>query len=210
MRGNIRSCVVLLCVAAAGAARLSPAEARHILGIDDTGAQSEQDLKRAFKAAALKAHPDKGGSEAEFVKVSQAYDTLRGGGGNAPAGAMGGEEARRRAYANFEEVLESLGAVLDDDSGAAAAHAVDQALFDGGKDLGFVGRMARWAVLGIVRRVAPATGDMLSHPNAQISINGQTMSGAEFAAMYVKEQRRQKQKQQQRGASKGAVGRDEM
>ena len=63
-------------MAAAGAARLSPAEARHILGIDDTGAQSEQDLKRAFKAAALKAHPDKGGSAELFQRVKDAHDVL--------------------------------------------------------------------------------------------------------------------------------------
>ena len=196
--------VIVAVLGAVDATRLSPSEARQILGISDNSV-SEQDLKRAFKAAALKAHPDKGGSEAEFVRVSQAYDTLRGR-GNVPSDAVGDEESRRRAYANFEEVLDSLGAVLDDDTGTAAAQAVDQALFDGGKDLGFVGRMARWAVLAIVRRLAPVAGDMLSHPNAQISINGQSMSGAEFAKM-VKEQRRQKR---ERGANKNAVGRDEM
>eukprot|EP00429_Kryptoperidinium_foliaceum_P112001 CAMPEP_0176297402 /NCGR_PEP_ID=MMETSP0121_2-20121125/58703_1 /TAXON_ID=160619 /ORGANISM="Kryptoperidinium foliaceum, Strain CCMP 1326" /LENGTH=87 /DNA_ID=CAMNT_0017638589 /DNA_START=18 /DNA_END=277 /DNA_ORIENTATION=- len=33
-------------------------------------------LKAAFKAASLKAHPDQGGSDAEFQRVSDAYAAL--------------------------------------------------------------------------------------------------------------------------------------
>lgn len=37
---------------------------------------SQQDIKKAFKRLASKHHPDKGGDEAEFKKVQEAYETL--------------------------------------------------------------------------------------------------------------------------------------
>lgn len=47
---------------------------------DDLGVSqdaSERDIKKAYKRQAAKAHPDKGGSEEEFRKVSHAYAILR-------------------------------------------------------------------------------------------------------------------------------------
>lgn len=46
----------------------------NILGVDSTA--NEKDIKKAFHQKALKAHPDKGGAEEEFKKISEAYEVL--------------------------------------------------------------------------------------------------------------------------------------
>jgi len=47
-----------------------------ILGLEEEVALNEKALKEAYKKASLKAHPDKGGSEAEFDAVTRAYAYL--------------------------------------------------------------------------------------------------------------------------------------
>lgn len=46
-----------------------------VLGVQRTA--SEKDLRDAYKNAAIKAHPDKGGSHQEFSALQKAYETLR-------------------------------------------------------------------------------------------------------------------------------------
>lgn len=48
-----------------------------VLGV--TRAASEKDLRDAYKSAAIRAHPDKGGSDHEFSVLQKAYETLRDG-----------------------------------------------------------------------------------------------------------------------------------
>ena len=45
-----------------------------ILGVEKTA--SEDEIKRAFRKKAHEFHPDKGGDEAQFKKVNEAYQTL--------------------------------------------------------------------------------------------------------------------------------------
>jgi curved DNA-binding protein CbpA len=47
-----------------------------ILGIEESASLSEDLLKKAYKRAAIKSHPDKGGSEQEFEAVTRAYAYL--------------------------------------------------------------------------------------------------------------------------------------
>jgi hypothetical protein len=47
-----------------------------ILGIEESASLSEDLLKKAYKRAAVKSHPDKGGSEQEFEAVTRAYAYL--------------------------------------------------------------------------------------------------------------------------------------
>jgi curved DNA-binding protein CbpA len=47
-----------------------------VLGLEEEVALTEEALKRAYKRAAIKAHPDKGGSEEEFEAVTRAHAYL--------------------------------------------------------------------------------------------------------------------------------------
>jgi len=53
----------------------SAAEARSVLGVEDSASQA--DIKSAYRQLAKQHHPDsKGGDEAQFKRVSKAYETL--------------------------------------------------------------------------------------------------------------------------------------
>lgn len=54
-----------------------------ILGVSDTATQDE--IKKAYRKKAVEHHPDKGGDEQVFKKISEAYDTI-------------GDEGKRRQY----------------------------------------------------------------------------------------------------------------
>jgi molecular chaperone DnaJ len=56
------------------------------LGIDKKA--SQDDIKKAFRKLAQKHHPDKGGDEAKFKEITEAYSVL-------------GDEKRRREYDNY-------------------------------------------------------------------------------------------------------------
>jgi len=56
-----------------------------ILGVNETATQDE--IKKAYRKKAIEYHPDKGGSEEQFKKISEAYDNL-------------GDENKRRDYDN--------------------------------------------------------------------------------------------------------------
>lgn len=56
-----------------------------ILGVNENATQDE--IKKAYRKLAVKHHPDKGGSEELFKKISEAYDTL-------------GDESKRYEYDN--------------------------------------------------------------------------------------------------------------
>lgn len=56
-----------------------------VLGVNENSTQEE--IKKAYRKLAIEHHPDKGGSEDKFKKISQAYDTL-------------GDESKRSDYDN--------------------------------------------------------------------------------------------------------------
>jgi curved DNA-binding protein CbpA len=75
-----------------------------VLGLEEEVALTEEVLKRAYKSAAIKAHPDKGGSEEEFEAVTRAHAYLGEilrliGGGKRSAGGSGAAAGRGGAPA---------------------------------------------------------------------------------------------------------------
>ena len=59
-----------------------------ILGVTESATQDE--IKKAYRKLAVEHHPDKGGNEETFKKISQAYDTL-------------GDDEKRRQYQSVVE-----------------------------------------------------------------------------------------------------------
>ena len=55
------------------------------LGVNENATQDE--IKKAYRKLAVEHHPDKGGNEDTFKKISQAYDTV-------------GDESKRKQYDN--------------------------------------------------------------------------------------------------------------
>ena len=47
----------------------------NILGVDRSA--SQEDLKKAYKKASMKHHPDRGGNENTFKEINEAYSTLK-------------------------------------------------------------------------------------------------------------------------------------
>jgi curved DNA-binding protein CbpA len=45
-----------------------------ILGVNEKATQDE--IKKAYRKKAVEHHPDRGGSEEQFKKISEAYDNL--------------------------------------------------------------------------------------------------------------------------------------
>ncbi len=56
-----------------------------VLGVDENATQD--DIKKSYRKKAIEHHPDKGGNEETFKKISEAYDVL-------------GNEDKRRQYDN--------------------------------------------------------------------------------------------------------------
>ena len=84
------------------AAGMFESDALRTLGLRK-GATPEE-IKKAYKRLAREHHPDKGGDSNEFIKISEAYESLQGGGGSSapPAGAPS-EEALFAALYRFEQ-----------------------------------------------------------------------------------------------------------
>jgi curved DNA-binding protein CbpA len=82
-----------------------------VLGIEEEVALTEESLKKAYKKAAIKAHPDKGGTEERFEAITRAYAYLSEilkrvqGGGRGSGGSGGGGSGM--------EKLESPGEVMN-------------------------------------------------------------------------------------------------
>src|SRR3989344_3456310 len=65
-----------------------------VLGIAKNA--SKDDIKKAFRKLAQKHHPDKGGDEAKFKEITEAYSTL-------------GDEKRRREYDSYGRTFAGAG-----------------------------------------------------------------------------------------------------
>lgn len=85
-----------------------------ILGVSKDASADE--IKKAFRRAAIESHPDRGGDEAKFKEVNEAYEVLKdpakrqrydqfghaGVGGNSASGGFGGFEGFGNGNVNFD------------------------------------------------------------------------------------------------------------
>mmetsp|Transcript_9012 Transcript_9012/g.25707 ORF Transcript_9012/g.25707 Transcript_9012/m.25707 type:complete len:418 (+) Transcript_9012:110-1363(+) len=120
-----------------GGGEVDNSEFYELLGVEKTASAAE--IKKAYRKAAIKHHPDKGGDEATFKAVSAAYDVLsdpekrdiydkygkegleQGGGGGRNADDIfsmffggGGGGGRRRGPQKGEDVVFPLKVTLED------------------------------------------------------------------------------------------------
>ncbi|HWH06947.1 MAG TPA: molecular chaperone DnaJ [Candidatus Paceibacterota bacterium] len=86
-----------------------------ILGVDKKA--TNDDIKKAFRKLAQKHHPDKGGDEATFKEITEAYSVL-------------GDEKKRREYDNYGQTFGAGGAQGFDFNGFGGAHGSQFAEFD--------------------------------------------------------------------------------
>lgn len=63
---------------------MSRTDAAQLLGVSVTA--SEADMKKAYRKASMKHHPDRGGNEEDFKKYKRAYEVLTSKAGSNPAG----------------------------------------------------------------------------------------------------------------------------
>ena len=77
---------------------MSLEDARKILGMD-----SSTSLDKAYKKAAMKHHPDRGGSDEMMKKVNQAYSLLKASGGGKTYSQMSDDERKAAWQARKEE-----------------------------------------------------------------------------------------------------------
>ncbi|HYE23144.1 MAG TPA: J domain-containing protein [Candidatus Paceibacterota bacterium] len=87
-----------------------------ILGVDKKATQD--DIKKAFRKLAQKHHPDKGGDEAMFKEITEAYSVL-------------GDDRKRREYDNYGQTFQGGGGPQGFDfSGFGGMHGSQFAEFD--------------------------------------------------------------------------------
>jgi len=164
---------------------MSKADAYKVLGLKRGATQKE--VKSAFRSKSLETHPDKGGSEKDFVRVAQAYELLSTGGKSKTSrfsNDQSHEESLRFAKEAFEKVFDGLDILSD---GGRAAAFVDDLLFkdqDGDPvSLGIMGGLFRKALLAGVRFGAPMFLGLLESDSVTVNVGGREMSGSEFKEM---------------------------
>lgn len=77
-----------------GIVRVMPKDYYHILGIERNASQEE--IKKAFRKLAHEYHPDKGGDEAKFKEINEAYQVI-------------GNPEKRKQYDQFGSGFEQFG-----------------------------------------------------------------------------------------------------
>lgn len=91
-----------------------------VLGVDKSA--SKQDIKKAFRAKAKEHHPDKGGDEAKFKEVNEAYEVLSDEGkkaqydqfGSVGGGFGGGQSSGGQGFGGFEDMFSGGGGGFED------------------------------------------------------------------------------------------------
>eukprot|EP00930_Biecheleria_cincta_P090169 TRINITY_DN79507_c0_g1_i1.p1 TRINITY_DN79507_c0_g1~~TRINITY_DN79507_c0_g1_i1.p1 ORF type:complete len:121 (+),score=15.62 TRINITY_DN79507_c0_g1_i1:61-423(+) len=76
---------------------------RALLGLTDSSELLERDVRRGYRAAARRLHPDRGGRHGEFQELQQCYEMLlaEARGGGATPGSPEWLKQMKKDFANF-------------------------------------------------------------------------------------------------------------
>ena len=122
--GSLRNLWWLILFLPAIAARMTRTEAMKELGLPHKF--DDKSLKAAYRKRSLAAHPDKGGSTQEFLRVSEAFEVLSDAGGGGFDFSGGGSRQRQRRGAGSADG----GAPVDEEEMMRRAEEMFDSVFD--------------------------------------------------------------------------------
>eukprot|EP00746_Dinoflagellata_sp_MGD_P022660 gnl/MRDRNA2_/MRDRNA2_153031_c0_seq1.p1 gnl/MRDRNA2_/MRDRNA2_153031_c0~~gnl/MRDRNA2_/MRDRNA2_153031_c0_seq1.p1 ORF type:complete len:209 (-),score=51.20 gnl/MRDRNA2_/MRDRNA2_153031_c0_seq1:132-758(-) len=176
-------------------AGMTSMEARKELQLPDT--YSEKELRSAYRKRAAETHPDKGGSTAEFLKVSEAYELLSSmkSGKHKSSFGMGKneEELMRHAEMMFDFVMNELGEDLDTEVDNFNELIMDDINDSIEEYLGETG-WKQWIVKGMVKFLSNGFFSvmgkmMIESEDMQVNISGQQVNAAELVNWWKKKKK---------------------
>lgn len=175
------------------AARMTRGDALGELGLQPGKRYSEKEIKNAYRKRSLETHPDKGGSNEQFVRVAEAYEVLQGGNGKTSSFQFsqesGSEEKMEQAEAMFFEIFEEY---LE--TGQAVDIFIDK-LFGKDSELSWTQRQFKATITRIGRSLLQKAAKFLMESDSlTININGQAMTGADLREWREKMKSRREQK----------------
>ena len=182
--------LTLLVLCSVVAAAMSRADATRLLGL--RGSFDEKELKSAYRKKSLAAHPDKGGTTEEFVRVAEAYEVLSGGGSGggsfgsrSRAGPSDGTGAHSMNADELQDMMrraeEIFDSVFDEffsrgvDGGAEAL--VDQMFGDARGPFSW---LLKKGLKKAAKAIGPALVSAFESDAVTINLNGMQYSGREF------------------------------
>jgi curved DNA-binding protein CbpA len=172
---------------------MTRSEALKELGLPPNRKYSEKDIKNAYRKRSLETHPDKGGSNEQFVRVAEAYEVLQGGSSGKPSfqfsGDSGFEEKMQHAedmfFEMFEEYLET----------GQAVDMLIEKLFGSDSELSWTQRQFKAAITRIGRSLLQKAAKFLMESDSlTININGQAMTSSDLRQWKEKMKMRREQK----------------
>ncbi|GAX16995.1 hypothetical protein FisN_5Hh376 [Fistulifera solaris] len=172
---------------------MTRSEALKELGLPPNRKYSEKDIKNAYRKRSLETHPDKGGSNEQFVRVAEAYEVLQGGSSGKPSfqfsGDSGFEEKMQNAedmfFEMFEEYLET----------GQAVDMLIEKLFGSDSELSWTQRQFKAAITRIGRSLLQKAAKFLMESDSlTININGQAMTSSDLRQWKEKMKMRREQK----------------
>ena len=167
-------------------ALLTRSEAMQELGLSPNF--TEKELKSAYRKRSLETHPDKGGSNEEFVRVAEAYQLLNGGDTSQFSSQGGGvhdEEAMRQAEEMFFEMLEEFL------NGQAVEMFIEKVVGDTTK-LSWSQRQMVKVLKFVAKGFVKMAADALMNDAVKVNVNGQIMSGGDLKRWREKMSQRKK------------------
>mmetsp|Transcript_24458 Transcript_24458/g.37677 ORF Transcript_24458/g.37677 Transcript_24458/m.37677 type:complete len:210 (-) Transcript_24458:1295-1924(-) len=155
---------------------------------------TDKELKSAYRKRSLETHPDKGGSNEEFVKVAEAYEVLSSGGsGHKFSSGTDGGGPRRSDDERMKEAEDMFFQMFEDFFEHQASDVYIDKLFGDPRQLSLSKRLVKSTFKWFAKVAVNKLGDLLENDSVTINVDGQTMSGADFKAWREKMRKRKKE-----------------